>query len=366
MHVFKKCLLFRRDFYQNGIFEIQEKTISKEIKSGKVIQFGYDRDERPICWVRMCLHDGSAPLEATEKFCIYAYEQARSRVKYPGETVTMVFDMGGFTMSNMDFRMSRFILQMFSSTYPETLGLCLTIDAPSFFSWCWEVMQRWVDPVSRHKIHFVKRENLNRFIDEDQILNEYIPTKCEVNGTKIDTHPSEWSPYFSEKQAISRLPINSFLELLDENAWPTITSTNATTSTTTNFTSKPKSPVRKQLSSVSISSRLSALENSIRNERTLEKSSSRSSQGSNNSNGSNHSGNGVVYFNLNNDSPSKRSYSSSSTISRYSVENTLERVASLSKLSANQKHDADITLVVFFACVFAIVSIFAGFLEMSE
>jgi len=51
---------------------------------------------------------------------------------------------------------------------------------------------------------------------------------------------------------------------------------------------------------------------------------------------------------------------------RYSVEKTLEKVTSLSKITANKYDDTDVRIVILFAFVFAIVSIFAGFIELTE
>jgi hypothetical protein len=49
------------------------------------------------------------------------------------------------------------------------LGLCLVVNAPWVFWACWNVIQYWIDPNSRHKIKFISTTELPEYIHIDDI-----------------------------------------------------------------------------------------------------------------------------------------------------------------------------------------------------
>lgn len=103
---------------------------------------------------------------------------------------TLVFDMTGFTLANMDYNPVKFIIKSFESNYPESLGVILIHNAPWVFkgtpvhaladvSWLtfaegiWSIIQGWLDPVVAAKVNFTYgREGLSQFIAPDQIIKE--------------------------------------------------------------------------------------------------------------------------------------------------------------------------------------------------
>lgn len=47
---------------------------------------------------------------------------------------TVLFDMTGFTLGNMEYNPVKFILKCFEANYPESLGMMLIHNAPWVFS----------------------------------------------------------------------------------------------------------------------------------------------------------------------------------------------------------------------------------------
>jgi len=85
-------------------------------------------------YVNVRYHDHNAQtLEDLKLLVIYAMETAYRFVRYPVTGVTLVFNMKGFGLANMDLGLAQFLIKALESYYPESLGRCLVIGAPFIF-----------------------------------------------------------------------------------------------------------------------------------------------------------------------------------------------------------------------------------------
>ena len=143
----------------------------EEILTGKSYYMGYDKMGRPINYIHVKDHlKDQFPVEATEKFGILSVETGRKLLERSIETGTVILDMNGFGMYNMDYQLVKFFIHLLENYYPESLGLALIIHAPMVFYSCWAIIKHWIDPVVQSKIHFLKNENeLLQFIDSSNI-----------------------------------------------------------------------------------------------------------------------------------------------------------------------------------------------------
>ncbi|TKA71963.1 hypothetical protein B0A49_09940, partial [Cryomyces minteri] len=97
-----------------------------QIRMGKSFLHGVDKDGRPMCFVRVRLHKQGEQSEASlERFTVYTIETARMMLRPPVDTATIVFDMTGFSMANMDYTPVKFMIKCFEANYPESLGSVL-------------------------------------------------------------------------------------------------------------------------------------------------------------------------------------------------------------------------------------------------
>merc|ERR1712137_288245 len=81
----------------------------------------------------------------------------------------IVFDLGGFSLRNMDYQFMKFMIHMLQNYYPDTLGVALVLNSPWLFSGCWAILKRWIDPVSQKKVQFVNLEQLQEYIHPEDI-----------------------------------------------------------------------------------------------------------------------------------------------------------------------------------------------------
>ncbi|KAE8392998.1 CRAL-TRIO domain-containing protein [Aspergillus alliaceus] len=170
-----------------------------QLRMGKGYFHGVDKSGRPICVVRGRLHKPGAQSEkALNEYIVYNIELVRLLLVPPVETMTLIFDLTGFSLSNMEYAPVKFIIQCFQENYPESLGAMLFYNAPWFFSGIWKVIRGWLDPIVAAKVHFVNSvEDLEQFIDRTQIVKElggdedweyeYVEPEENENATLGDT-----------------------------------------------------------------------------------------------------------------------------------------------------------------------------------
>lgn len=69
------------------------------------------------------------------------------------DSLCIVFDLQDFSTANMDYQFVKNLIWLLSHYYPERLGVCLIINAPTVFYGCWAVIKPW--SVARNYVNFV-------------------------------------------------------------------------------------------------------------------------------------------------------------------------------------------------------------------
>ncbi|KAL1877309.1 phosphatidylinositol transfer protein csr1 [Paecilomyces lecythidis] len=170
-----------------------------QLRLGKAYLHGVDKQERPVCYIRVRLHKiGEHTRSSLEKLTVHLIETVRLTMVHPVETAVIVFDMTGFGLTNMDYLHVKFIIQCFELNYPESLGAILVHKAPWIFSSIWPMIKGWLDPIVAEKVHFTKNvHDLEAFIRRDRIPKElsgdddwkyhYIEPRPDENRLMKDT-----------------------------------------------------------------------------------------------------------------------------------------------------------------------------------
>ncbi|CAO3588310.1 unnamed protein product [Absidia cylindrospora] len=137
------------------------------VHSNKTVLGGPDNAGRGICYVNARFHrKEDQDLEVIKLLTVYVMELSRMIVHQPVESACIVFNMEGFTLANMDFEFTKFLLHCFESYYPETLGSCLIHKVPWVFSTVWAMITPLLDPVVASKIRFTKTlQELSQHVD---------------------------------------------------------------------------------------------------------------------------------------------------------------------------------------------------------
>lgn len=83
----------------------------------------------------------------------------------------MLFDLDGFGMANMDYKMIQFIIDTYTRYYPLGLGAVVIFKSPWIFTACWKLIKGWVPADFQDRIHFAKNaEELSALIPKSNII----------------------------------------------------------------------------------------------------------------------------------------------------------------------------------------------------
>ncbi|KIN00979.1 hypothetical protein OIDMADRAFT_103682 [Oidiodendron maius Zn] len=145
-----------------------------QLVMGKSFLHGLDKEERPMCFIRVRLHKpGAQSNESLERFTVYQIETTRLMMLHPVDTANICFDMTDFGLSNLDYAPIKFIIKCFEANYPESLGVVLIHKAPWIFQGIWKIIKGWLDPVVAAKVHFTNsKEEMQEYIDINRMTPE--------------------------------------------------------------------------------------------------------------------------------------------------------------------------------------------------
>ncbi|XP_047522596.1 CRAL-TRIO domain-containing protein C3H8.02 isoform X2 [Pieris napi] len=129
-----------------GVTELHEnkEIIEKYSNKARVLRHR-DMVGRPIIYIPAKNHSSSdRDIDDLTKFIVHCLEDASKKCfEEVVDNLCIVFDLNNFTLSCMDYQVLKNLIWLLSRHYPERLGVCLIINAPTFFSGCWAVIKGW-------------------------------------------------------------------------------------------------------------------------------------------------------------------------------------------------------------------------------
>eukprot|EP01095_Lingulamoeba_sp_RSL-Kostka_P013718 TRINITY_DN574_c0_g9_i1.p1 TRINITY_DN574_c0_g9~~TRINITY_DN574_c0_g9_i1.p1 ORF type:complete len:316 (+),score=98.46 TRINITY_DN574_c0_g9_i1:483-1430(+) len=170
-----KCVQWRRLFQNIGVDNITFEMCENELKTGKQYFHKFDKENRPISYIRCRYHDaGSRDLEELCRYSVWVSEYGRKLLPPGIHQSTLCFDLGGWSLKCMDYQFMKFMIEIAQNYFPDSLGQCLIVNSPWLFKGCWKILKGWIDPDTVKKVHFVDTyANLQDYIDVESIPAEY-------------------------------------------------------------------------------------------------------------------------------------------------------------------------------------------------
>jgi len=152
----------------------EDEDLKREKALGRDVTFEnfFDRCGRPIMLVTVANHDrhhGNYP--SLFKYIIWLLEciSKMTDQKSQDHKLSIIFNLNGFGMRNMDFKYVKSFLTMLRYYYPERIAQCFIINYPWIFLGCWSIIKHWMNDVTRSKFIFAEYEQLNDFIDLEKM-----------------------------------------------------------------------------------------------------------------------------------------------------------------------------------------------------
>lgn len=131
-----------------------------------------DRCGRPILVVNVRCHDRyHNDYDSLFRYSMYCLEMlaAVADQKSFDQRLTLIFNLEGFGMSNMDYNFVKTSLHYLRCYYPERIAQCFIINYPWIFHSCWKLIQYWMNDITRSKFIFAGKQQVNDFIDLDTL-----------------------------------------------------------------------------------------------------------------------------------------------------------------------------------------------------
>nr|CAD7431054.1 unnamed protein product [Timema monikensis] len=135
--------------------------VKKHLESNKARVLRHrDMVGRPVIYIPARNHNvNERNIDELTKFIVYCLEEACKKCfEEVVDNLCIVFDLKEFGLSCMDYQMIKNLIWLLSRHYPERLGVCLVLNAPTLFSGCWGVIKGWLDENTSSKVVFVSSE----------------------------------------------------------------------------------------------------------------------------------------------------------------------------------------------------------------
>lgn len=183
-------------------------------RSGKTYAMGAALNEQPICYIHVRKHlTFGQPGSSMQKYVIYAMESFRLLMMPPNDKVTLLFDLTGFGLRNMDWSCILFIVKCLEAYFPESLGILYIHNAPWIFSGIWRILSPLLDPVVRSKVKFTKgpldmtdRIPAERLVSDlgGEMTNEFVFLEPEEGENELLKDTAEREKRFNAYMDLAR------------------------------------------------------------------------------------------------------------------------------------------------------------------
>lgn len=150
-----------RKEYDVASLTIDSPLVKKHLEAKKACVLKHrDMVGRPIIYIPAKNHNANdRNIDELTKFIVHCLEEACKKCfEEVIDNLCIVFDLDEFGLSCMDYQMVKNLIWLLSRHYPERLGICLVINAPSLFSGCWAIIRGWLDENTSNKVKIVSNE----------------------------------------------------------------------------------------------------------------------------------------------------------------------------------------------------------------
>jgi len=193
-----KTMEWRREF-RPDIIPPEEVRIESE--TGKIILSGFDKDGRPILYMRPGRENTQTSPRQLQHL-VWCLERAKDLMPPGQESLVIIVDYKTTTLkTNPSISVASKVLTILQQHYVETLGRAIVVNLPPLLSFFYKGISPFLDPVTRDKMRFnpdllelIPRTHLDADFGGDYEYEfepnsywEQIVSKCRVapDGTRL-------------------------------------------------------------------------------------------------------------------------------------------------------------------------------------
>jgi hypothetical protein len=155
------------------MYDLKHTDLNEELKGrGTLFYHGRDKDGKRLLVMRIRTHTKSKELMgAMQKFVLYHIE--RLEREDGAEPVTLVFDLAGCGLKNMDMEFIQYLIGIFRDYCPYSLNYILVFEMPWVLNAAWKVIKGWLPAQGVKKIKFLTKATMGEYVQEDCRMIEW-------------------------------------------------------------------------------------------------------------------------------------------------------------------------------------------------
>ncbi|KAF4573525.1 CRAL-TRIO lipid binding domain superfamily protein [Pleurotus pulmonarius] len=147
----KGTLEWRREFKPDLIVPDD---VEVESETGKIILTGFDKDGRPIIYMRPG-RENTQRSDRQLRHLVWWLERAKDLMPPGQESLVIIVDYKSTTLrTNPSISIARKVLHILQQHYVETLGRAIVVNLPYILSFFYKGISPFLDPVTRDKMRF--------------------------------------------------------------------------------------------------------------------------------------------------------------------------------------------------------------------
>lgn len=191
---------------------VLKSTCMNEFKSGKSYVKGHDVDGHPLIIFHTYLHDpNNRSMEELTRMAVFTFETAIKAMPDNKCKVTVLINRVN-AGSGSDIEFARNLTTLLANNYPERLYRTIVYPSSVVFYGIWQVVQLFMDPVTREKVKPVM------YLSgvQEYVADEHIP-KIMGGSSEYQFNPDDYpDPYTPEQIAAAEAKLQAAQEKKEE------------------------------------------------------------------------------------------------------------------------------------------------------
>jgi len=190
MNIVIQCFKFRKE---TRMADLKHTELLDEHKErGTLFYHGRDKDGKRMLIFRVRTHTKSKDqMEDMKKFVLYQVE--RLEREEDGDPVTLMFELDGCGLKNMDMEFIQYLIGVFRDYSPFSLNYILVYEMPWVLNAAWKVIKGWLPAAGVKKIKFVAKATVGEFVRAEDRLTEW-GGDFAYDPSKFDPGPGPAAP----------------------------------------------------------------------------------------------------------------------------------------------------------------------------
>ncbi|THH00212.1 hypothetical protein EW026_g2285 [Hermanssonia centrifuga] len=167
----EETLAWRREF---GLYDerFTPEHVEPEALTGKEVVFGFDVNGRPALYLCPSRQNTDESIRQVQ-FNVFMLERCIELMGPGVESVALMIDYGQKSAKSPSISLSRMVLNILQTHYPERLGRALIINVPFLLNAFYKLITPLIDPVTRDKMRFNPKAVEDGLFTVDSVWKEF-------------------------------------------------------------------------------------------------------------------------------------------------------------------------------------------------